>query len=246
MTSRRRLASYLVASALLTIAALVAAGFWAWRHEPDFYREALAVDPEEQREASDQMLSHASAVVSAAHHQGEWSASFSADEINGWLAVDLSENYPDLLPREVVEPRISLTPGTATIACRFVEGSMSTVVSLEVEAYMAEPGVLALRLCKMRAGAIPIPLAKVLEGLSDVAANIQLPLQWTKAKGQPVALVTLPALGKERSRYELDSLELRDGTIYVAGKTIADGSTPRVVGPATAGRHPSSNVNVQR
>jgi hypothetical protein len=233
------------AGLLLTLAGLASVAAWAWRYEPAFYRAAIVVDDDEQREASDEMLSQAAALASAAQKQDQWSASFTDDQINGWLAVDLPENYPALLPAEISQPRIHLGLGRATIACRYNEGNTATVVSIELEAYMADPSTLALRICDMRAGAIPLPLGTILEGLSQVATSAEWPLRWTKAKGQPVALIPLSALGGDKAGFELESLELRDGAIYLAGRTASGRPTPRAAAP-TASRQPDANSNVQR
>jgi hypothetical protein len=51
-----------------------------------------------------------------------------------------------------------------------------------------------------------------------VARELNLRLEWRKSHGDPVALVTLPRLGDEPDEsLRLESIELREGELYVAG-----------------------------
>ena len=194
----------------------------ALRHEPTFYREALSQKPAEQQAANDELLANATALASNARREGRWSALFTAAQINGWLALDVPQNFPDLLPKEISDPRVRLSKGKATIACRYHDSSITTVISLNVELYLAEPNVLALRIQNVRAGAIPIPLAQILDGVTKAAEDAALHLRWVKSEGDPVALVTLPpTLGRDKHGvcYRLETLDLRDDAIYMAGHT---------------------------
>ena len=37
---------------------------------------------------------------------GGWEAHFTDQQVNGWLAVDVPKNHPDLLPPEISHPRV--------------------------------------------------------------------------------------------------------------------------------------------
>ena len=67
------------------------------QHVPEFYQQAIEADPEEQRIASTEMFNSTAALVRDASREGRWEATFTIEQINGWLAVDLVENYPNLL-----------------------------------------------------------------------------------------------------------------------------------------------------
>ncbi len=236
-----------VATALLLTFGFAGGAYWAYHQVPDFYEESLQVDDQTQREANDELLAQATALASAARQHGKWSAAFTAEQINGWLAIDLPENYPGLLPGEVTAPRVKIAPGRATVACRYDDGRVSTVVSLDVEVAMAEPSVLALKIHDMRAGAIPLPLSKVFEGVAEAAADMDLVLEWGKSGGVPTALVHLPpTVGDKGTQYILESLELRDGKLILAGHTAPHNSSPRPPVPATAAYGEPPNANVQR
>jgi len=206
---------------LLLVIAMIGLGmYWGLDYEPTFYRQEVAVSPEVQKEASDQLLSTASALASAARRQGAWSAELTDEQINGWLAVDLPVNHGDLLPKALAEPRVRLKPHELMIACRYETGGVTTVLSLETDVYMAEPNVIAIRFRRLRSGAIPMPKSTILDALSALADDMNLRLTWTQAENDPVALVELPPLKRDRNvEYHLDTFELREGSVYFAGKT---------------------------
>lgn len=237
MNGKLRLATVAAGSLLLLLAGFVAGVYWASQRVPEFYAQAIRLDPQQAQAANERLLAGASALVSDARKEGEWSAVFTAEQINGWLAVDLPQNYPDLLPPEVVDPRVHITPRQATLACRYQEGAVSTVISVAVELYLAEPNVVALRVHAIRAGAVPIPLSQVLDGINEAAQQMKLQLRWTTAGGDPVALLTVtPAEASDNTRYRLEALEMRNGEVFVAGRTFKAGhGEPRAAAEPRAG-----------
>lgn len=204
---------------VLAVLLVLAGGYWAVQREPEFYRLALAHEPAKLEVASDEMLQHSTALASDVREVGPWQALFTAEQINGWLAVDLPQNHPDFLPAEISEPRVLFKPSRVTLGCRLEQAGITTVASLEVEAYMAQPNVLAVRFCKARAGAVPVPLAPILERCSAAAAASNLRLEWQQASGDPVALITLATRHEPGTEFFLERLELRDGALYLAGRT---------------------------
>lgn len=235
-------------SLTIVVGGVLGALYVALAHVPHFYDEALDQPPTKQQEGNDALIKNANALASSARRQGVWSAVFTADEINGWLGVDLAQNFPDLLPPQISRPRIRLVPGSATIACRYQENAVSTIISLNVELYVAEPNVLALRIHNIRAGAIPIPLSQVLDGVTAAAQSMNLRLRWVQAKGDPVALVTLPStIGRDKVAYRLEKLDLRQDAIYLAGQTEKLSAGPKQpTQPKAAGHQASAQVKTQR
>jgi hypothetical protein len=221
MTRKLRL-SLLIAGGLAVLVALTLLGLFglhlAAQHEPDFYREAMATDPEVLEKASDRMLHEAAALQSAVSKQGRWEALFTAEQINGWLAVDRAKNHPNSLPPTMSDPRVAIDSKQITFACRYEEGGASRVLSLTIEPQVPEPNVLALRIVKARAGLLPLPLGKVLDALSEAARNLHLHLEWRRAGEDPVAMISLPEEEDEPTA-QIDTLRLGDGEIFVAGST---------------------------
>lgn len=212
----------LVAAALpLVAAAILAVAYCGWRHEPAFYRAALVADADRQKRASNELLEQASALVNDVRRQGDWQALFTAEQVNGWLAVDLPKNHPNLLPPEIAEPRVALENGRIRIACRQGAGRFGSVMALEIEPYLVRSNELAVRICGARAGWVPLPLGPILKQVAQAALEADLPLRWDQAGGDPVAVITLSTRRSDRKILSVESLEVHAGELYLAGKTQA-------------------------
>lgn len=216
----RRLATCLSVG-FVALAVLLLVGLYrAARHVPGYYADVLDVPHETHRESSDRLLENAAALASNLQKPGDWRAMFTADEINGWLAADLAKMLPGALPAGVAEPRVRLKPGSVCVACRYVDAALESVVSLEADVYVKEPNVLSLRLRRARLGALPLPMGKLIEGLTAAAREANLRLSWMQADGDPVAILKLhPPRDSWGAAYSLETLEVGDGELFVSGHT---------------------------
>ena len=216
---RSKRVGIIAAALLLPIGLPVCLFFLAVLHVPTFYRQAVVLDPAVARRGSDEFLEIATALTNTVNREGKWYAIMTAEQINGWLAVDLEDNHPEFLPEGAVDARVRLQAGRATIGCGYRYPGLSTIVSVTFDLYLAEPRVVALRVHSARAGAIPVPIKPIVDGVALAAERLNLRIQWRQADGDPVALITLPAAQSETATYRLDTLELRDQEIYIAGRT---------------------------
>ena len=228
MAVRRKLRNILIAVGSLLLILAIGAGtaFHAARQVPRFYREATSRKGAAVKRASDQMLQQATALASDVRNEGQWQAIFTADQINGWLAVDLVKNHSDLIPREVREPRVEIREREATIACRYEGVPSPTVYSLTFDVYLSDVETIALHIHRARAGNLPIPLRQVLDGISEAARNLDLPIEWRQKDGDPVALITVTPEDEAGREVELDKIQLRDGELLISGRTIARSKSP--------------------
>ncbi|HEV3341134.1 MAG TPA: hypothetical protein VG125_12280 [Pirellulales bacterium] len=222
----RRLAVWATGGLFALGLGLLAWGYWAARRVPPFYAAAVSVPLQVHREASDHLLESAAALASNVQKEGQWQAIFTSEQINGWLATGLNETFPGLLPDYVVDPRVTVGADGVLFGCRYLKGNVETVVSLKAELFVSESNVLKVRLRHARAGAFPLPLGNVLEGVTRVATDLSMQLSWLQADGDPVAVIRLhPA--DDRAFYHLEKLRLGDNEVFVAGYTVpreSDGS----------------------
>jgi hypothetical protein len=221
MSRKIRLFLYIGGGILAVLLILAAGLYWASRHEPAFYRRALAVDPATRQKRSDEMLRQALAFESQIQREGKWQATFTAEQINGWLGYDLPRNHPQALSAEFSDPCVSIEPNQMHFGCLYDNGMTSSVLSLAVEPYVPQPNVLALRIVHARAGALPLPLGDVLRGISEAARNSECRLDWRQIDGNPVALVTFPSPdAKGELAIKIDTVRLGDGKIFISGSTV--------------------------
>jgi uncharacterized protein YpmS len=202
------------------LAAALAGLYWASRYEPAFYRKALTADSASREKGSKEMLCQILAFESNLKREGQWQATFTAEQINGWLAFDLPRNHPQVLSAEFHEPCVTIEPNQIQLACRYEKGLASSVLCLAVEPYVPEPNVLALRIVSARAGLLPLPLNNVLDGISNAARNAEFRLQWRQADGNPVAIITFPSPDeKGELTIRIKTVRLGEGKIFIAGST---------------------------
>jgi hypothetical protein len=210
--------------ACCTSAAVLAAVFgWLYglsREVPPFYTAALAQPSTAVHQASDALLREAAALVSALRKNGPWQALFTTEQINGWLADDLLKNHPSLLPETVGEPRVAIENNQLMIGFRWQQPQWPVIVSLAAEVYLREPNVVAVRIRKVRAGGLPLPLKNLLHDLIAAGRSLDLQIDEQQIDGDPLLLITPPQDGDYGDLLvQLESLELHDGQLYVAGRS---------------------------
>ncbi len=188
-----------------------------------WYEEILDTEPKAAETAGDELEKRALALVSDVKRPlDRWEALFSNDEINGWLAVDLPQKHSRDLPSGVSDPRVMITPGGGRVACRYETPKFATVLNMQTEIYLTdEPNVVAIRICNVRAGGLPLPVGQLLEEATTKAEGHGFRVLWTEQGGDPLALVTLPEHYRGvPGRLRLETLALGEGEVYLAGRTI--------------------------
>lgn len=248
---RKTIKSLLVVVSLLTIlvAVFLFVAYRATQVEPDFYAQAMQADPVEQQIAGEELESRVLDLHNHARRDGRWTAVFTDVQINGWLAADLPEKFPRALPIGVKDPRVSLEQAVAHVGYRYESERLPSVVWLAVNVGLAEEdNMLAIRIMKARAGALPIPLKKWLDRITRGAHRAGIPLRWSQIDGDPVALVPIFIRHEELKHRQLviERIELHDGEIVFAGRTESLSSTESLTNKVELAIYlSSSNVTFQ-
>jgi hypothetical protein len=218
----RHVAGVAAVVVIVVLAIAIGAAYRATKHVPQFYEQALQADPTVQRTAGDELERRALDLRNEAQRGGAWEAIFTEEQINGWLAVDLIEKFPELLPEHVESPRMRITPEEVQLACRYQSEQVDTVVSLALTVTLTEePNVVAVRIKRARAGALPIPLNQFLEQITAAAHGSDLDVRWLQEDGDPVALLRLPQEHTDLPdrKLHLERFELREGEAFLSGRT---------------------------
>ncbi len=194
----------------------------AWRHEPEFYVDALQAVPAQQERAGDELVKNVLDLRNDVLHEGRWEATFTDKQINGWLAIDLPNKFADAVPSSIQQPRVGISPNQIQVACRYADKQLTTVVSLTVDVRLTDdPNVIAIRVRKARAGRIPLPLNRFIDQLKRAAKDSEVELRWAQEKGDPVALVRIPIEHQAYEQHELriETIELRQGELRIVGRS---------------------------
>jgi hypothetical protein len=224
-------------AATAILVALMAAVYWACQQGPEFYRQALASDENSAKHGSDALLREAAGLANNFRRPGQWQALFTADQINGWLAYDVLQNHPHLFPASVSDPRVSIENNRTQIAFLWHKLGWAAVVSLETEIYLRATNVVAIRICKARAGILPLPLGGVLNDLIAAGEEAGLQIDAEQIDGDPQLVITMPWADNSADKLLLclESLEVNQGEIYMAGHCQnVDSTVPVLHKPADA------------
>jgi hypothetical protein len=211
----------------LTVAILVAASvmglYRASQSVPDFYATALKLEFDAAGQAGDELERQVVEMANDLPKRERSALVLTDQQVNGWLATDLTEKFPYLLPPQLQEPRVSFQGETTLVACQLNTGKVSTVLSLQLDPYLTQqPNEIAIRVRRVRAGVLPVPLTKLLDQISEAAHRSGLSLRWSQEDGDPVALVALPVERPEiRSGVMLEQRQVGTGALVVSG--TADG-----------------------
>jgi hypothetical protein len=204
------------------LAVAIGAVYWASQYVPPFYASAVELDATAAQTSSDAMLRQTAAVASDIQRRRNWQALITAEQINGWLAYDVQRNHPHLLPPEVHDPRVQIEGDLLKIAFRWSGPSFSSVVSCQMEVYLQEPNVVAIRIQNARAGKLPLPLGGIVQSFVDSAHDAGLLIDQRQIDSDPLLLVTLPTAANDNESMLLETFELREGGVYLAGRSQSD------------------------
>ncbi len=219
---------------------------WALRSEPGFYRAAATRPPADQQAACDECLARAAALTGAGRYYGSWRATFSADQINAWLAIDVARNWSDYLPAGFRDPRVAVDEQGATIACRYGQGWTSCVCSWRVGVEPLGENRVALRIGAAHAGRLPLPRATLLRAVATAAETQGWPLVWRQSGGDPVAEIKVPDATRHGATRRIDSVRLEQGGLVIVGYTEPLGPDNGPVVPPQVAAEAGEKVNRQR
>lgn len=191
--------------------------YWASKQIPDFYAEAVAADlaPPERKQAAKEFVQRTLRIVEDVEHADVWAEEFRQEQINSWLAEELHQKYPELVPANVSDPRIGLHDGALSLGFRYEDETWGGIVSIRVRPFVPEPNRLAIEVVSIRAGLVPVPLDELLKEIAKEVELEGLPVAWSRRNGHDVAIVTLDP-GKDGP--VLERIEVEDGVIRASGK----------------------------
>ena len=234
MPRMRRTWRWLIATGSLLTAIVVGCLVWLYsasQHVPEFYAHAVEIPAAKAAEQGERLERAVLQLQNEVRSDDRFQMTFTAGEINGWLASDLIEKFPKALPTGVSNPRVALEPKTILIAFRFDQG-VPTVVTLAFEPLLlAEENQLAIRVRQVKAGAVSVPLGPLLEEIAKRAQAAKIPLRWEQDDGVPTAIIPLQFLADAyRDKHVvLDTLAVEAEQITIAGRTIPVPEQPRPV-----------------
>jgi hypothetical protein len=211
---------------MLVLLVVVAGGLYstyqATQQAPEFYTTVVAKpvvhssDPP-MRVVAEQQIEKAE---TAAKAKSDWKFEFTQDQINEFLAKDLPEQAPNLLPASLKDPRIKLEAGKALLGCQYDSENFKAVLWVETEATVGSDGK-SIKLIPKSAGAgmLPMPLTRLFERLKSLrGATGGLVIEFNSEPPESIILRLRPdALPPEQADYHIDSIRLEPEKLSLEG-----------------------------
>lgn len=192
---------------------------------PEFYRDRLAAlptvsptisPPVAAEQAGRRLVTKVAALQAALDREGAWEAALAEEEINGWLAIDLPRNHPQLLPAGWSDPRVALEPGRIRAAAhRAVLGPLGGIVSLALDVRLRQRNVVECTVADARLGVIPLPRAAWLHWIATRLGPLGLPTEIRRRDGASTLAITLVAT--DRTQVTLEALAVDARELLMAG-----------------------------
>ncbi len=224
MFRRTRIASLLI---LVCGVGLACGGvFLLAKREPDFYHRAPNPDDYETRERAAQLLTRVQELKNEIRSQSEWGETFSAEDLNCFFVENMGKKggLASMLPKDVHSPRVAIDGDRLKIGFKYGEGFWSTVVWVEMKVWLVkdEPNLVAVEVCDLRTGSLPVGSQSVLDSITESARDWNIEVNWYRNGSNPVGLFRFFANQVGQPGSQILRLTVEDGKIVVAGRTPTD------------------------
>lgn len=228
----------LLALALLLggVSACLGSILYLAKREPAFYRDAPSLSEWDAREKSARLLTRMQDLKNEIRSKPEWGDTFTAEDLNCFFRENMSRRggLCAILPEGFHSPRVAIEGDRLKLGFRYRDGFWSTVVWVELKIWLVanEVNLIAVEVCDLSAGSLPIGSQSILDAISEAARDSNIEVTWYRHKGNPVGLFRLYA-DQPRPAAQVLTLEVKDGNIVIAGRSFLDqpGAAPVGVTP---------------
>jgi hypothetical protein len=224
MLRRSRLTSILILTGFLSFA--FGGVFVLAKREPDFYHRAPNPDEYDTREQAAQLLTRVQDLKNEIRSQSDWGETFTAEELNCFFVENMGKKggLASMLPESVHSPRVAIEGDRLKVGFKYGEGFWSTVVWVEMKVWLVkdEPNLVALEVCDLRTGSLPVGSQSVLDSISETVREWNIDVTWYRNGSNPVGLFRFFANQQGQAGSQILTLKVEDGKIVVAGRTPID------------------------
>lgn len=219
----------LVGVLLLLLIAALCFVYYTSQQQPEFYKVAMRQEEAHNRAMGSQMEMTVLDIYNSALVPTSWNGTLSEMEINGWLASELPAKFPEMLPENIKDPRVSLEANELTIACRCSYKDLQGILVGKFDVFCTElPNQVAVRIGSIKLGVLPFPVTQFADVITENLQKSGYESSWSTKDGAPLLLVTVPddhLVIEEHYPVELKSFEIKDSAILITGETVEIKST---------------------
>lgn len=218
---------------LAGVAACLGGLLFLAKREPDFYTRAPHPADWDTREKSALLLTRVQDLKNEVRSRAEWGDTFTADDLNCLFVETMGRKggLASMLPEGLHSPRVAIDGDRLKLGFKYGEGFWSTVVWVELKVWLVkdEKNVVAVEVCDLRSGSLPVGSQSILDSITESAREWNIEVTWYRNGGNPVGLFKFFASQVDPTS-QICTLEVSDGKIVIAGKSAPDHSPLTVAG----------------
>ena len=223
---RRRRTVLLTIALLLAIFGLVGGGLlFAAKREPEFYARTPCPADWDTREKSAKLLTRVQEFKNEIRSKHEWGDTFTADDLNCFFVENMSSKggLGSMLPGRLHSPRVAIDGDRLKLGFKYGHGFWSSVVWVELRVWLVanKSNLVAVEVCDLRAGRLPIGAQSILDWISETARDSNIEVTWYRHRSNPVGLFRFYADQPQPSS-QIMTFDVKDGKIVVVGKSLTD------------------------
>lgn len=200
---------------ILVIILAVAGLLWSLARPPAFYAEEMArtVAPEVRLEQAKVVEQRTERVVESVKRGTAVVEKYEQEQLNNWLAQEVNTRSRDAIPAQIHDPRIRLGQGEVEIVFRAEDPrtKVKTYVSVLARPEVTPPARLKVEILEVRAGALPLPMDKMLDEISGRLKKRGWNVAVSKSDGHDVVTIDFSAHLKKGA--QIKSLQIDPGVI---------------------------------
>jgi hypothetical protein len=205
------------------------------KHEPAFYTDQTDDAASNDPEVGVRVLTRFGDLKNDIRSKPEWGTTFTGAELNAFFRLTFAEEggLPGVLPDGLTSPRVSIDGDRVRLAARYGTGDWSTVVSVELRAWLVkgETNTVAVELVGMWAGGLPLGTQSMLDSISEAARDSNVVVTWYRHDGHPVGVFRFYA-DQARPTTQIQRFQIEDGKLTIVGRSLLDASgPPPMIGP---------------
>lgn len=209
------------------ISACLGLGLYLAKRQPDFYAQAPNPDDWETRDKSARLVTRVQDLKNEIRSHNEWGDTFTAEDLNCFFVENMSRKggLCAMLPEGCHSPRVAIEGDRLKVGFKYGEGFWSTVVWVELKVWLVanETNLVAVEVCDLRTGSLPIGSQSILDSITEAARDSNIEVMWYRNGSNPVGLFRFYA-DQPRPSSQILTLEVKDGKIVVAGRSFVESS----------------------
>ncbi|MDR0392458.1 MAG: hypothetical protein LBH59_11160 [Planctomycetaceae bacterium] len=215
-----KMSIYIFLSLLLVLFLVFYLLYLSAQREPEFYREAKNVPIEVQQTRNAVVIDKIRQLNNDFQSRNKnWSGTFTADEINAYLAVEATKTGANLLPPDLEEPRIAFLSGSVEIASKVRQNGFTAVLNISLGATMPEPDKLVFKMRSSQAGMLPLPQERIAGIIADALRRKWGNVTQGNDGGEPTFTIQLNIKNSTGKKVRIENFEIRTGVIQFSGTT---------------------------